>query len=118
MSGLVRFIGSAAAGRGRPGCLCDKGQKHEPCPSLLPIFLWLWLHGGGEATVVCISSSSAPGFSGLCAQLLWLVSWDCRLPLHCVSGSTSSVCPSLPIFRCTDMWNAPAPWCVGQRHLC
>ena len=59
-----------------------------------------------------------PGFSGLCAQLLWLVSWDCRLPLHCVSGSTSSVCSSLPIFRCTDMWNAPAPWCVGQRHLC
>ena len=108
VSGFVRFIGSAAAGRGRHGCLCDKGQKYGPCHSLLPIFLWLWSHGGCEALAVCTSSSPAPGFSGLWAQLLWLVSWDRRRHLHCVSGSTSSVCSRPPIFRCTDNVECPS----------
>lgn len=108
VSDFVRFIGSAAAGRGCHGCLCDKGQKYGPCHSLLPIFLWLWSHGGWEALAVCTSSSPAPGFSGLWAQLLWLVSGDCRRHLHCVSGSPSSVCSRPPIFRCTDNVECPS----------
>ena len=108
VSDFVRFIGSAAAGRGCHGCLCDKGQKYGPCHSLLPIFLWLWSHGGWEALAVCTSSSPAPGFSGLWAQLLWLV-FLVLPPLFVLVH---------PFLDVQIMWNAPAPWCVEQRHLC
>lgn len=30
----------------------------------------------------------------------------------------SSVCSSPPSFRCIDVWNSPASWCVGESHIC
>ena len=38
--------------------------------------------------------------------------------LCCFPGPTFSVCPSPPIFRCTNVWDTPASWGVGYRHLC
>ena len=92
MSGFVRFVGSAAAGRGRHGCLCDKG----------PICLWLWLHGGWEALAVCTSSSAAvAGELGLQAPSplgFWF----------------SSVCSSPPMFRYRSCGTPQHPGTLGR----
>lgn len=32
-------------------------------------------------------------------------------------SAASSVCSSPPSFRCMDVWNSPASWCVGQKHF-
>ena len=94
MSGVVRFAGFAAVGRGMEtvvmGASETGGVRSQAPLILLPSCLWVWV------------------------QLLQSEGWDLR---HCLCfslASTSSVCSSPPTFKCPDVWNFPVPVELGR----
>ena len=59
-----------------------------------------------------------PDSLGLQAQLLKERRWDCRQCLYCYPSSTSPMCSTPLIFRCTDCRPLQHPGVLGQRNLC
>lgn len=69
-------------------------------------------HCGQEAGVICATSPDAAGFSRVVGSAVMAGGPGLYALPMLFTSSTSSMCSSPPIFRCTDVWNSPASWCI------
>lgn len=85
-----------------------EGLRSWALPLLMPGSLCLGYCCSLEAYFVCAASPITTGSSGTVGSVLsWPRSPDCKYHLCCSPNSTSSICSSLLIFRCTDVWISP-----------
>ena len=75
-------------------------------------------HCSWEARLMCTASCATTKCSWAAGSAVTARGPDHRHHLLCSPSSASSMCSRPPTFRCTDVWNCPASWCVRQKNLC
>lgn len=66
-------------------------------------------HGGWGDGVTCVTSPATAKFSGAAGSAAAGGNPGLQAPPHCSPSSTPSMGSSPPTFRCTEVWNSPAP---------
>ena len=99
-----------------PPCLDGWDYKIYCCCYLVPCSCGC--HCSWEARLMCPASHSATNYSGAAGSIVIAREPESQAPplllpqfclLHVFLPNT---------FRCTDVWNCPSSWCVGQSYWC
>lgn len=117
MSNTIRLVGSATAGGGQLARVVGASTAGgmgvlgpTPAVAQLPV-------ATRALESLCTSFPAATGFSGAASSAAAVGRPGLQVPpllfpRFCLLYSTSLT------FRCTDIWNSLASWCVEQGHLC